>query len=88
MACAGLMQAGVVGDLYAGRNEQEYRWMVHGRWVFSRSLMLTPDYLQKYARVQLVCDGLDTLGTNEIVVHSPGCVKKKADVSFLSSQPR
>jgi hypothetical protein len=56
------MQAGLLGDLYAGRGEEDYRWMVHGRWIFTRTFVLPPDYLKTHSRVQLVCEGLDTLG--------------------------
>lgn len=57
----GLMQAGVVDDLYIERSEEDYRWMVHGRWTFSRTFAIPSDFLKTHSRVQLVCEGLDTL---------------------------
>jgi hypothetical protein len=57
------MQAGLLGDLYTGRGEEDYRWMVHGRWIFARTFVIPPDYLKTHSRVQLVCEGLDTLGS-------------------------
>ncbi|ELR17078.1 betamannosidase [Acanthamoeba castellanii str. Neff] len=49
----GLMQAGLLGDLYAGRGEEDYRWMVHGRWIFARTFVIPPDYLKTHSRVKV-----------------------------------
>lgn len=57
-----LMNAGMIGDPYYRKNDQEYRWIGQDDWTFSRSFTVTSDMLRNKA-VVLVCEGLDTIST-------------------------
>ena len=55
-----LMEAGVIQDPFLGENEKQVQWVADRDWEYVHEFMVTPDLL-KEDRVQLVCDGLDTL---------------------------
>ncbi|XP_072439843.1 beta-mannosidase isoform X1 [Chiloscyllium punctatum] len=57
-----LLSRGVIEDPYYRFNDDAYRWIVLDNWTYSRIFMLPPD-VSKWKRINLVCDGLDTVAT-------------------------
>ncbi|XP_069782178.1 beta-mannosidase isoform X2 [Narcine bancroftii] len=57
-----LLSSGVIWDPYYRFNDEAYRWIVLDNWTYSRTFTLPPD-MRTLKRVNLVCDGLDTVAT-------------------------
>uniref|UniRef100_UPI00398ECDF8 beta-mannosidase isoform X2 n=1 Tax=Pristiophorus japonicus TaxID=55135 RepID=UPI00398ECDF8 len=49
-------------DPYYRFNDEAYRWIAMDNWTYSRTFTLPSD-IRKWKRVNLVCDGLDTVAT-------------------------
>ncbi|MEZ6193632.1 MAG: hypothetical protein R3C45_20505 [Phycisphaerales bacterium] len=59
-----LMAAGLLPDPYVGLNEREQYWIRHVDWRYSLRFD-TPHNMRNAQRLDLVCDGLDTIATLE-----------------------
>ncbi|XP_072351307.1 beta-mannosidase isoform X2 [Scyliorhinus torazame] len=61
-AHSALLGAGTIQDPYYRFNDDAYRWIALDNWTYSRIFTLPSD-VSKWKRVNLVCDGLDTVAT-------------------------
>ena len=57
-----LMRAGLIDDPFVGDEELRVQWVARQGWDYRRTIFVD-DHLLSHDRVQLVCDGLDTLAT-------------------------
>ncbi|XP_078419500.1 beta-mannosidase [Cetorhinus maximus] len=57
-----LFTGGIIEDPYYRFNDDAYRWIALDNWTYSRTFTLPSD-VSKWKRVNLVCDGLDTVAT-------------------------
>ncbi|XP_067903276.1 beta-mannosidase isoform X1 [Heterodontus francisci] len=57
-----LLTGGVIQDPYYRFNDDAYRWIALDNWTYSRTFTLPSD-VSKWKRINLVCDGLDTVAT-------------------------
>ena len=57
-----LLRENLIADPYLGENEWQTRWIGRTDWEFSCRFSLPPEALEE-ERVDLVCDGLDTVAT-------------------------
>ncbi|XP_078057254.1 beta-mannosidase isoform X2 [Mustelus asterias] len=57
-----LLSGGIIQDPYYRFNDDAYRWIVLDNWTYSRTFSLPSDF-SKWKRVNVVCDGLDTVAT-------------------------
>ncbi|XP_048452347.1 beta-mannosidase isoform X2 [Rhincodon typus] len=57
-----LLSRGIIEDPYYRFNDDTYRWIVLDNWTYSRMFTLPLD-VSKWKRINLVCDGLDTVAT-------------------------
>ncbi len=57
-----LLALGLIPDPFVGDNEKRVQWVAEAVWEYRRRFSLTPELLQQ-PRIELVCDGLDTLAT-------------------------
>lgn len=55
-----LQRAGAIPEPFFSRNEYALHWIDDTDWAYTREFELEPSWLQE-ARVELVCEGLDTL---------------------------
>ncbi|TVQ28405.1 MAG: glycoside hydrolase family 2 protein [Spirochaetaceae bacterium] len=55
-----LLAAGLIPDPYLSDQEQAQDWVGRTDWVYRRSFRISPDFLRA-ERIELVCEGLDTL---------------------------
>lgn len=55
-----LMRAGMIPDPAVDRNELEIQWVGECDWTYRRRFVI-PQALLEHQRVELVCDGLDTI---------------------------
>ncbi len=65
-----LLAAGVIDDPWFADREKNIHWVAHRDWTFERTLEVSAALLER-DRVELCCDGLDTLATlyvNEVEV--------------------
>jgi beta-mannosidase len=60
-----LLAAGLIPDPYLDRNERLVQWIGRTDWQYRTSFSLTHDMLD-HGRVELVCEGLDTIATIEL----------------------
>jgi beta-mannosidase len=72
-----LLAAGSIEDPYYSDNEKQLLWIGETDWIYERSFELPPDFL-KAGRVDLVCEGLDTLAD----IRLNGRSVAKADNAF------
>ncbi|XP_069834484.1 beta-mannosidase isoform X2 [Dendropsophus ebraccatus] len=49
-------------DPYIGFNDINYKWIVQDDWTYSKTFMLPPE-LRHWQKVNLVCEGIDTIST-------------------------
>lgn len=73
-----LQSAGLIGDPYYRFNDDEYRWITHDSWSYTRSFTLDSVSLGKKA-ARLVCLGLDTV--SNVTVN--GIMVGKSDNQFV-----
>ncbi len=57
-----LLAQGRIPDPFVGDNEKRVQWVAESDWEYRRSFFVAPELLNE-DRVDLVCDGLDTLAT-------------------------
>jgi beta-mannosidase len=57
-----LLQAGLISDPYYDRNELDLQWIGYTDWEYRCSFTIDEELLSR-VRVDLVCDGLDTIAT-------------------------
>ncbi|HWQ04828.1 MAG TPA: glycoside hydrolase family 2 protein [Longilinea sp.] len=57
-----LLALGQIPDPFVGDNEKRVQWVAEASWEYRRPFTISPDLLQQ-PRIELVCDGLDTLAT-------------------------
>jgi beta-mannosidase len=76
---ADLVRSGAIPDPFFGRNEFDLHWVDDCDWEYERSFVVVPGMLEE-KRVELVCEGLDTLA--EIFVN--GRLAGAADNMFRS----
>src|SRR3954467_3094594 len=57
-----LLRAGKIEDPYRDLNEFKTRWIGHTDWEYRTTFELDPTMLD-HERIDLVCDGLDTVAT-------------------------
>jgi beta-mannosidase len=55
-----LLAAGQIPDPFFGENEKEVQWVADRDWEYGHEFMVMPELLDE-DRVELICDGLDTL---------------------------
>ena len=60
-----LLAQDLIPDPYYGENENDLQWIGHNDWVYSRSFEVN-EALLSAERMDLVCDGLDTVATIEL----------------------
>jgi beta-mannosidase len=62
-----LQRAGVIGDPYYRKNEAAYRWIANTSWTFDTNFTLSPGLTgghgQAGQHVELVMEGVDTVGS-------------------------
>lgn len=66
-----LLAAGAIPDPFFGENNEKVQWVAEKRWSFERDFEI-PDELRGKETVEMVCHGLDTLGSIELNGHSLG----------------
>ena len=66
-----LLAAGLIEDPYLDRNEQDVQWIGRTDWQYRCEFQADPDLLE-FGRLELVCEGLDTLATVELNGHPAG----------------
>ncbi len=57
-----LQRAGRIPDPFVGRNEEALHWLDDTAWTYRRAFEVASD-LHTHDQVELVCEGLDTVGT-------------------------
>ncbi|MEP6774392.1 MAG: glycoside hydrolase family 2 protein [Chloroflexota bacterium] len=57
-----LLRAGRIEDPFVGDEEKRVQWVAQQDWEYRRTIFID-EHLLSHDRVQLVCDGLDTLAT-------------------------
>lgn len=60
-----LLSAGLIPDPYVRDQERQQEWVGRTDWVYRRTFRLTRDFLNA-DRIELICEGLDTLASIEI----------------------
>lgn len=60
-----LMRRGIIPDPYFSTNETAVQWVSDLPWSYSRSFVVSPEFLRK-RRIVLRCEGLDTIATIRI----------------------
>jgi beta-mannosidase len=60
-----LLRAGLIEDPYLDRNEAKVQWIGRTDWRFRTTFDVTDEML-RHERVDLACDGLDTIATLEL----------------------
>jgi beta-mannosidase len=55
-----LLALGRIPDPFVGDNEKRLSWMAESAWIYQRQFTVSADLI-KQPRIELVCDGLDTL---------------------------
>jgi beta-mannosidase len=55
-----LLSLGMIPDPFVADNEKRVQWIAEADWEYRRTFSISPDLLQE-ERVDLVCEGLDTL---------------------------
>jgi beta-mannosidase len=58
-----LLSAGVIADPYLDRNEDGLGWIGRSDWRYATTFDVSPDVVDDADRVDLVCEGLDTVAT-------------------------
>ena len=58
-----LLRAGKIPDPFYRLNEKQVQWIENETWQYSRTFSLSQDWLDQFADIELVCEGLDTFAT-------------------------
>ncbi|GAM17928.1 hypothetical protein SAMD00019534_011030, partial [Acytostelium subglobosum LB1] len=70
-----LMQRNLIPDLYVGEREIEFRWIALSDWEFTCEVEVSQEQLDNAGHVEMVCEGIDTVGTIKINDHHVGDVE-------------
>ncbi len=66
-----LLAAGKIADPFCGDEEKRVQWVAESDWIYRRTFVVDQDLLDE-ERVELVCDGLDTLAEVTLNGHLVG----------------